>query len=47
MGDREGLTSSGNASLAGTLLDLLALGEGREAAVIDHQRQRDLESAAG
>jgi DNA-binding HxlR family transcriptional regulator len=45
MGDREGLTSSGNASLASTLLDHIALGEGREAAVID--RERDLESAAG
>jgi hypothetical protein len=45
MGDREGLTSSGNASLAWTLLDRIALGEGREAAVIDHER--DLESATG
>ena len=45
MGDREGLTSSGNASLAWTLLDHIALGEGREAAVIDHER--DLESATG
>jgi DNA-binding HxlR family transcriptional regulator len=45
MGDREGLTSSGNAALAWTLLDRIALGEGREAAVIDHER--DLESATG
>jgi len=45
MGDRAGLNSSGNASLASTLLDRLALGEGREAAVIDHAR--DLESATG
>ena len=45
MGDREGLKSSGNASVAWGLLDLLALGEGREAAVIDHAR--DLESATG
>jgi hypothetical protein len=45
MADRAGLNNSGNASLASTLLDRLALGEGREAAVIDHAR--DLESAAG
>jgi DNA-binding HxlR family transcriptional regulator len=45
MGDREGLSTSGNAALASTLLDGLALGEGREAAVIEHQR--DLESATG
>jgi DNA-binding HxlR family transcriptional regulator len=45
MGDRTELTSSGDASLSSTLLDLLALGEGREAAVIEHER--DLESAAG
>ena len=45
MGDREGLSGSGNAALASTLLDLLALGEGREASVIEHQR--DLESATG
>jgi DNA-binding HxlR family transcriptional regulator len=45
MGDREGLSGSGNASLASTLLDLLALGEGREASVIEHER--DLESATG
>jgi hypothetical protein len=45
MGDREALASSGNTSLAWTLLDRLALGEGREAAVIDHAR--DLESATG
>ncbi len=45
MGDREGLASSGNASLAWSLLDRIALGEGREAAVID--RERDLESATG
>jgi DNA-binding HxlR family transcriptional regulator len=47
MGDRQGLSSSGNDSLASTLLDLLALGEGREAAVIDHEPARDLESATG
>lgn len=45
MGDREGLSSSGDGSLSSALLDLLALGEGREAAVID--RERDLESATG
>jgi hypothetical protein len=45
MGDREGLSGSGNASLASTLLDILALGEGREASVIEHER--DLESATG
>ena len=45
MGDRSGLSTSGDAALASTLLDLLALGEGREAAVIEHQR--DLESATG
>jgi hypothetical protein len=45
MGDRTALTSSGNVALASTLLDLLALGEGREAAVLEPQR--DLESAAG
>jgi DNA-binding HxlR family transcriptional regulator len=45
MGDREGLATSGNPALASTLLDLLALGEGREGAVIEHQR--DLESATG
>ena len=45
MGDREGLSSSGNDSLAWTLLDRLALGEGREAAVLEPER--DLESAAG
>ena len=45
MADREGLSSSGNTALASNLLDLLALGEGREAAVIEHER--DLESAAG
>ncbi len=45
LGDREGLSTSGDTSLAATLLDLLALGEGREAAVIE--RQRDLESATG
>jgi DNA-binding HxlR family transcriptional regulator len=45
LGDREGLSSSGNGSLAWTLLDLLALGEGRQAAVIEHER--DLESATG
>ncbi len=45
IGDREGLSSSGDAALASSLLDLLALGEGREAAVIEHQR--DLETATG
>jgi DNA-binding HxlR family transcriptional regulator len=45
MGDRTALTSSGNVALASTLLDLLALGEGREAAVLEPAR--DLESAAG
>ena len=45
LGDRGGLSSSGNASLASTLLDLLALGEGREGSVIEHAR--DLESATG
>jgi len=45
MGDRAGLNSSGNAPLAWALLDLLALGEGREAAVAEPER--DLESAAG
>jgi DNA-binding HxlR family transcriptional regulator len=44
-GDRTALASSGNGALASTLLDLLALGEGREAAVLEPQR--DLESAAG
>jgi DNA-binding HxlR family transcriptional regulator len=47
MGDRAGLSSSGDGALASTLLDLLALGEGHEASVIEHQRERDLESAAG
>jgi DNA-binding HxlR family transcriptional regulator len=47
MANRDGLQSSGNPALASTLLDLLALGEGREAAAIDPQRQRDLESATG
>jgi hypothetical protein len=45
MGDRGGLSSSGDGSLASTLLDRLALGEGREAAVLEPER--DLESAAG
>jgi hypothetical protein len=44
MGDRGGLSSSGNGALASTLLDRLALGEGREAAVVEPER--DLESAA-
>jgi DNA-binding HxlR family transcriptional regulator len=44
MGDREGLSSSGNDSLASMLLDHLALGEGREAAALESER--DLESAA-
>jgi DNA-binding HxlR family transcriptional regulator len=47
MGDRAGLSSSGNGSLASTLLDLLALGEGRETAMLEPERDRDLESAAG
>jgi len=47
MGDRAGLASSGNASLAWSLFDLLALGEGREAAVPMVEHERDLESAAG
>jgi hypothetical protein len=47
MANRDGLRSSGNPALASTLLDLLALGEGREGAVIDPQRERDLESATG
>ena len=45
MADRDGLSSSGTGSLASMLLDLLALGEGREAAVLEPER--DLESAAG
>jgi hypothetical protein len=45
LGDREELSSSGNGSLGWTLLDLLALGEGGQAAVIEHER--DLESATG
>jgi DNA-binding HxlR family transcriptional regulator len=47
MGDRAGLSNSGDPSLASTLLDLLALGEGREAAVGEPERERDLESATG
>jgi len=47
MGDRGGLNSSGNSTLASNLLDLLALGEGRQAAVVEHERERDLESATG
>jgi hypothetical protein len=40
-GDRGGLTSSGDRQLASTVLDLLALGHGREAMPVD------LESATG
>jgi DNA-binding HxlR family transcriptional regulator len=47
VGDRTGLSSSGNASLAWSLFDLLALGEGREATVGVVEHERDLESAAG
>lgn len=47
VGDRAGLSSSGNASLAWSLFDLLALGEGREATVGVVEHERDLESAAG
>ncbi|MGH2891764.1 MAG: winged helix-turn-helix transcriptional regulator [Solirubrobacteraceae bacterium] len=47
MGDRDGLTSSGNAALASALLDLLALGEGREPSIIERERERDFESATG
>jgi DNA-binding HxlR family transcriptional regulator len=45
MGDRAGLSSSGNDALASRLLDRLALGEGREDAAV-LERERDLESAA-
>jgi hypothetical protein len=45
MGDRAGLSSSGNDALASRLLDRLALGEGREDATV-LERERDLESAA-
>ncbi len=41
VGDRDGLTISGNAELASTLLDLLSLGHGHEAMAAD------LESATG
>ena len=44
VGDREGLRITGNAALASTLLDLLSLGRGREAAI---EHARDLESATG
>ena len=44
VGDRSGLRITGNAALASTVLDLLSLGQGREAAV---EPARDLESAAG
>jgi DNA-binding HxlR family transcriptional regulator len=44
IGERDGLRITGNAALASTLLDLLSLGRGREAAV---EPARDLESAAG
>jgi DNA-binding HxlR family transcriptional regulator len=44
IGDRSGLRITGNAALASTLLDLLSLGQGREAAM---EPARDLESAAG
>ncbi|MFZ1993024.1 MAG: helix-turn-helix domain-containing protein [Solirubrobacteraceae bacterium] len=45
LGDREGLSTSGDGSLGWTLLDLLALGEGGQASVIEHEH--DLESATG
>jgi DNA-binding HxlR family transcriptional regulator len=44
VGDRSGLRTTGNAALASTLLDLLSLGQGREAAI---EPARDLESATG
>jgi len=47
MGDRAGLSSSGNASLAWSLFDLLALGESRETVAPMVEHERDLESAAG
>ena len=47
VGDRAGLSSSGNAPLAWSLFDLLALGEGREVAAPMVEHERDLESAAG
>ena len=43
IGDREGLSSSGNGALASTLLDLLALGQGSETLM---EAERKLESAA-
>jgi hypothetical protein len=44
MGERDGLTTSGNAALAATLLDLVALGQGSQAPMLE--AERDLESAA-
>jgi DNA-binding HxlR family transcriptional regulator len=44
IGDRDSLRLTGNGALASTLLDLLSLGRGREAAI---EPARDLESAAG
>jgi DNA-binding HxlR family transcriptional regulator len=44
VGDHEGLRITGNTVLASTLLDLLSLGRGREAAI---EPARDLESATG
>jgi len=44
VGDRDGLRITGNSQLASTLLDLLSLGRGGEAAIAP---ARDLESAAG
>jgi DNA-binding HxlR family transcriptional regulator len=44
IGEREGLRITGNAALAASLMDLLSLGRGREAAM---EPTRDLESAAG
>ncbi len=44
IGERDGLTTSGNAALAAALLDLLALGQGSQAPLLE--AERDLESAA-
>ncbi|MGZ4168589.1 MAG: winged helix-turn-helix transcriptional regulator [Solirubrobacteraceae bacterium] len=44
VGERDGLRTTGNAALASSLLDLLSLGHGREAAI---EPARDLESATG
>jgi hypothetical protein len=45
IGERGGLTTSGNAALAATLLDLVGLGQGSEAPPLEAER-RDLQSAA-